>query len=116
MNQKSVSQIACSEEVPSKKVKGSSSSPIRLQKQAKEKLDCLLTRANKNRVGRKIRADDLIGYSLDLLTEEHLKDLMSRLLTNKERIEILYKKLSKTKRGLSREDFLGMLLEGKILS
>ena len=116
MNQKSVSQIVTSEEAPTNRVKGSSSSPIRLQKRAKEKWDCLLTRANKNRVGRKIKADDLIGYSLNLLTEEHLKDLMSRHMTNKERIEILYKQLSKTKRGLSREDFLGMSLEGKILS
>ncbi len=80
MNQKSVSQIVTSEEAPTKKVKGSSSSPIRLQKQAKEKLDCLLTRANKNRVGRKIKADDLFGYSLDLLTEEHLKDLIVLLI------------------------------------
>ena len=116
MNQKSVSQIACSEEVPSKKAKGSCSSPIRLQKRSKEKLDKLIARVNKNRVGRKIKADDLIGYSLDLLTEEHLKDLVSRRMTNKERIEILYKQLSKTKRGLSREEFLGMLLDGKVAS
>jgi hypothetical protein len=89
---------------------------IQHQKQAKEKLDSLLTRANRNRIGRKIRANDLIGYSLDLLTEEHLKNLVSRSLTNKARIEILYRQLSKTKRGLSREEFLGMLLEGKVLS
>jgi hypothetical protein len=29
-------------------------------------------------------------------------------------MEILYSKLSKTKRGLSRDEFLGMLLEGKV--
>ncbi|MEI8027669.1 MAG: hypothetical protein WCI18_15080 [Pseudomonadota bacterium] len=98
------------------KLKGSCSSAIRLQKQAKERLDSLLTRANKNRIGKKIRANDLIGYSLDLLTEEHLKDLVARRLTNKERLEIHYKQLSKTKRGYSREEFLGMLLDGKVAS
>jgi hypothetical protein len=73
MNQKSVSQIESCEEAPTKKAKGSSSSPIRLQKQAKKKLDGLQTRADKNRVGRKIRADDLVGYSLELLNYEQLK-------------------------------------------
>ena len=41
MIQKSVSQIACSEEVPSKKAKGSCSSPIRLQKRVACKFMCL---------------------------------------------------------------------------
>ena len=103
MNQNPVSEIVSCSEVPTKNVRGSSSSPIRHQKQAKEKLNCLLNRANKNRVGRKIRGDDLIGYSLDPLTEEHLKDVVARRLTNKERIEFLCKHWSKTKRGLSRE-------------
>jgi hypothetical protein len=115
MNQKTINGVAMNGEAKINRVKGSSSSPIRLQKQAKEKLDSLLTRANKNRIGKKIRANDLIGYSLDLLTEEHLKDLVARRLTNKERLEILYKKLSRTQRGLTREDFLGILLEGKTL-
>jgi hypothetical protein len=115
MNQKTINGVAMNGEAKINRVKGSSSSPIRLQKQAKEKLDSLLTRANKNRIGKKIRANDLIGYSLDLLTEEHLKDLVARRLTNKERLEILNKKLSRTQRGLTREDFLGILLEGKTL-
>jgi hypothetical protein len=49
-----------------------------------------------------------------LLTDEHLQEIGARLLTNKERMEILYSKLSKTKRGLTRDAFLGMLLEGKV--
>ena len=116
MNPKKINGGAMNGEAKIQKLKRSSSSPIRIQKQAKEKLDSLLTRANKNRIGKKIRANDLIEYSLDLLTEEHLKDLVARRLTNKERLEILYKQLSKTKRGFSREEFLGMLLEGKVLS
>ncbi len=96
MNQKTVNEGTMNGEAKIHKVKGSSFSPIRLQKQAKGKLDCLLSRANKNRIGKKIRANDLIGYSLDLLTEEHLKDLVAGRLINKERLEILYRQLSKT--------------------
>ena len=105
MNQKTMNGGALNGEANINRVNGSSSSPIRLQKQAKEKLDILIARANKNCIGIKIRANDLIGYSLDLLTEEHLKDLVARCLTNKERLEILNRQLSKTKRGLSRERF-----------
>ncbi len=89
MSQKIVSSEITAEEIYNKKAKGSSSSAIRLQKQSKLKLDSLITRLNKNRAGRKIKANDLIGYCLDFFNEEHLQILVSRLKTNKERIEAL---------------------------
>jgi hypothetical protein len=87
---------------------------VRLRAQSRAKLDALVARINKDRAGRRVKPDDLICYSLDLLTDQHLQEIGARLLTNKERIEILFSKLSKTKRGLSRDEFLGMLLEGKV--
>jgi hypothetical protein len=51
---------------------------------------------------------------LDLLTDAHLDEISAKLMTNKERVEILYRKLAKTRRGLTKDDFLGMLLEGKL--
>jgi len=87
---------------------------VRLRAQSRAKLDALVARINEDRAGRRVKPDDLICYSLDLLTEQHLQEIGARLLSNKERIEILYSKLSKTKRGLSRDEFFGMLLEGKV--
>jgi len=87
---------------------------VRIGAQTRAKLDSLVARINKDREGRRVKPDDLICYSLDLLNDQHLQEIGARLLTNRERIEILYKKLSKTKRGLSRDEFLGMLLEGKV--
>jgi hypothetical protein len=114
MNQNSVADVTSAKVKVSKAAKGSASSPVRLRLQSKAKLDALVARVNKDRAGRRVKPDDLICFSLDLLTDEHLQEIGARLLTNKERIEILYSKLSKTKRGLSRDEFLGMLLEGKV--
>lgn len=92
--------------------KAGASVPVRIRTETKEKVDALLARINKDRIGRKVKADDLICFSIDLLTDTHLEQIGAKLLSNKERIEILYRKLAKTKRGLTREEFLGMLLDG----
>ena len=113
MNQNSVADVASAIVKVNKSAKGTASSPVRIGAQSKGKLDALIVRINKDRVGRRVKPDDLICYSLDLLTDQHLQEIGARLLTNKERIEVLYSKLSKTKRGLSRDEFLGLLLEGK---
>lgn len=90
------------------------STPIRIKIQSKGKLDALLARVNRDRIGRKVKADDLVCFSLDLLTDAHLDEISTKLMTNKERVEILYRKLAKARRGLTKDDFLGMLLEGKL--
>jgi len=94
--------------------KAGASVPVRIRTESKEKIDALLARINKDRIGRKVKADDLICFSVDLLTDAHLEQIGAKLLSNKERIEILYRKLAKTKRGLTREEFLGMLLDGTL--
>ena len=114
MNQKSVADVASAKAKVEKSTKGNASFPVRLRAQSKARLDALVARINKDRAGRRVKPDDLICYSLDLLTDQHLQEIGARLLSNKERIEILYSKLSKTKRGLSRDEFFGMLLEGKV--
>lgn len=114
MNQNSVADVASAKSKVSKSAKGNASTPVRISAQGKGKLNALIGLINKDRIGRRVKPDDLMCDSLDLLTDEHLQEIGARLLTNKERMEILYSKLSKTKRGLTRDAFLGMLLEGKV--
>ena len=95
-------------------LKASAPVPVRIRAGSKEKNDALLARINKDRVGRKVKADDLICFSVDLLTDAHMEEIGARLLSNKERLELLYRKLAKAKRGLSRDKFLGMLLAGQV--
>jgi hypothetical protein len=90
------------------------SSPIRVKQSTRSKLDELLRRANKQKLGRKVKTDDLICFSLGLLKEAHLEQLCDKALTNKDRLELLFRKVAKEKRGITRDEFFGMLIDGKV--
>jgi hypothetical protein len=94
--------------------KNVSSTPIRVRQKTKIKLDLLVKQANKNRVGKKVKSDDLIWFSLSLINDEHIESICASTLSNKNRMEQLYLKLSKDKRSFSREEFYGLLLDGKL--
>lgn len=91
-----------------------STSPIRVRRSTRDKLDELLRRVNKQKLGRKVKIDDLIYFSIELLNDVHLELICDKALTNKDRMELLFQKFSKERRGATREEFFGMLLEGKV--
>ena len=88
--------------------------PIRIRKKTKSKLELLLRQTNKDRPGRKVKADDLICFSLNLLTEQHLAEICDKMLSNRDRIELLFHQFLKGRRGATREDFLGELIKGRL--
>lgn len=102
------------DEVMQKRGAAVSSAPVRIGHKTKAKLEQLLRQANRDRVGRKVKADDLIALSLGLITDEHIAEICDRTRSNKDRMELLFRKLSKERRGMSREEFLGMLLDGAL--
>ena len=91
-----------------------SSAAIRISHKSRMKLEQLLLQSNKDRFGRKVKADDLISFSLELLTDEHLAEIRNKLLSYKDRLELLFRRVSKERKGLTRDDFFGMLLDGKV--
>ena len=91
-----------------------SSAPVRVRRDTKAKLEQLLRRANKDRLGRRVKPDDLIGFALGLITDDHLTTICDGRLSNKDRLELLYRRTSKERRGLTREEFFGLLLDGKL--
>ncbi|MGE0175003.1 MAG: hypothetical protein AB7T49_19575 [Oligoflexales bacterium] len=96
-----------------KRCESASSAPIRVRQKTKAKLEQLLKQANKERLGRRVKPDDLICFGLGLITDDHISNICSSTLSNKDRLELLYLKLSKEKRGITRDEFLGLLLDGK---
>ena len=90
------------------------SSPIRVRQITRDKLDDLLRRANKHKLGRKVKTDDLICFSLSLLSDEHLEQICNKTLTNKDRLEILFRRVAKERKGLTRDEFFGLLIDGKV--
>ena len=92
----------------------SASTPVRIREKTKAKLKHLLRQANKDRPGKKVKADDLMLFALELITEQHLAEICNKTLSNKDRMELLYRKIAKEKRGITRDEFFGMLLDGKV--
>jgi len=77
-------------------------------------LDDLLRRANKQKLGRKVKTDDLICFCLNLLTDEHLEQICNTTLTNRDRMELLFRRVAKERKGLTRDEFFGLLIDGKV--
>jgi len=101
-------------QVTQKRMGTATSAPIRVRQKSKVKLEQLLKQANKDRMGRKIKADDLIWCGLNLINDNHIAGICDSALSNKDRMELLFQRFSKERRGATREDFLGMLLDGKV--
>ena len=89
-------------------------SPIRVRQSTRVKMEELLKRANKHKLGRKVKTDDLICFSLGLLTDEHLEQICNKTLTNKDRLELLFRRVAKERKGLTRDEFFGLLIDGKV--
>jgi len=48
------------------------------------------------------------------LNEAYLEQICDKVLTNKDRLELLFRKVAKEKRGITRDEFFGMLIDGKV--
>lgn len=97
-----------------KRGSNAASTPIRIGHKTKSRLEQLLRQANKGRLGRKVKADDLMCFGLGLINDDHISEICNGTLSNKDRMELLFQRFSKERRGATREDFLGLLLEGKV--
>lgn len=87
---------------------------MRIRRPTKAKLELLLRQANRDRPGRKVKVDDLVLFAVDLISEQHLAEICNRTLSNTDRIELAYRRMSKEKRGLTRDEFFGLVLNGNV--
>ena len=75
------------------KTKGDAkSASVRVRANAKARASLLLEAANKKKLGRKIKFEDLFDLALGLVADEHLKLLQERSLSNEDRKERLREK------------------------
>ncbi len=65
---------------------------VRLNLETQKKAERLLNLANRKKLGRKIKFDQLFDLALDLMTDDHIKSLQTKSLTNANRTEILRQK------------------------
>lgn len=88
---------------------------VRMQRTTRAKLDGILDKINKKHLGKsKIRHDAVICHALDLLDDEHLCAIRDKSLSNADALTLRYKAMSKGKSNFSWDDFLGLVMEGKV--
>jgi Rps23 Pro-64 3,4-dihydroxylase Tpa1-like proline 4-hydroxylase len=86
------------------------SASVRVHLAAKERAALLLLNANKKKLGRKIKFEDLFELALGLVTDEHLKQLQERSLTHEDRKEILRQKYISARGQISKDEFTGFMM------
>lgn len=83
---------------------------VRLNMDTFKKAISILEAANKKNLGRKIKIDPLLNKALDLVAENHIKELQTQSLTNSDRQEILRKKYSELFGSVTVEEFIGITM------
>jgi hypothetical protein len=96
------------------KVSSSTSVSLRVKRETKKRIQAELAKVNKKEFGKKIRCDELIGVAFSLLTDQHLKALQEGSMTNADRLEIQYRDFVKKHGATSKDEFLGIILNGNM--
>jgi len=83
---------------------------VRVRLETQKKAKRILSAANNKGTGRSVKVDELLSLSLDLVTEEHIKVLQERSLTNANRQELLRRKYSELYGPVTPEEYIGVTL------
>jgi hypothetical protein len=85
--------------------------PIRMHKDIARVIRRDLTKLNKKEFGRRISFSDYIAKAIAKISDEDRKELQEQTLSNADKLELLFRKKSKSGEGaMSKEQFLGRLL------
>jgi hypothetical protein len=84
---------------------------IRIRKETKKKILSELTNINRKELGKPVTPDQYIALAISLLTTDHVEQLKSQSLSNKDRLEAQYKKYCSEHGKVTMDEFIGLLLE-----
>lgn len=96
--------------VTKKKSKKSQFTNLRVSISTRKKINDLLSKVNKKKFGKRVKAEAVIDMALSFLDDSHLKELQEKSLTNKDRLELKYQEYLKANGNVSKDEFIGKLL------
>jgi len=97
---------------PKKKVQ---TEGIRVHRNTKKAIYSDLAKINKKDFGRKVRVDAYIKLAISKLTQDDFKKLQDDSLTQADRLEMQYREYVKRHGQVTKDQFLGIVLDGKHL-
>lgn len=83
---------------------------IRITSEIHKKLEKILFAANKKKFGRKIRAEQVLDLSLNLLVEKHIFLLQEQSLTNEDKTEQLRQGYISKNGPITHDGWLGFMM------
>ncbi len=102
------------EKVAARKPTTEAMTPVRLKQETYKKLSSMLEKVNQKDFGKKVRADDVILLSLNLLGSEHLDTLKEESLTNTDRMEMMFREYKAKHKSATKDMFYGAIISGAI--
>ncbi len=93
-----------------------STAGLRVKRETKKRVMQELARINEKEFGKRVKADDLIVLALSLVEAKHIDELQTRSLSNADRLEQQYRDHSKAHGHITKDAFLGRLLNHEIAS
>ena len=94
----------------SKKQTGTKWTTIRVREPMKSNALLKLKQINAKEIGRNLKLDEVLALALERLTDEDIKLLQGRSLSNTDRQEILRKKYSELHGPVTPEEFVGITM------
>jgi hypothetical protein len=64
--------------------------------------------------GKRVKADAIIMQALSKFSDEDIKVVQSKTISGKDRLEALYREHNCRRRGVDRDEFLNLILSGKV--
>lgn len=86
--------------------------PVRVSKETRKRILAELARLNKKDFGRAVKPDELIALALTLIEQKHHAQLQEATLSNADRLQLRYLAYVKEHGSISKDAFLGKLMEG----
>ncbi len=90
------------------------SCPLRVKQATRRKLQKILDAVNKKDFGKRVRPDAVIDLALSLVGPAEIEKLRQASMSNADRLDVAYRSFAAKQAGTSRDEFLGLLLAGKV--
>jgi hypothetical protein len=87
---------------------------IRVSEKTKRQIDMFLKKINSKTSGKRVKADAVVAHALIGFGDKDIKEIQSKTVSGKDRFESLYREHSCRKRGVNRDEFLDLILCGKV--
>lgn len=88
---------------------------LRIKKDTRKRAVSDLKKVNEKKFGRKLRMDEYVAFALDLVSDDHRRELQNSKLTHQDRLNRDYDAYVAEHGMITKDEYLGKRLSGEIV-